>query len=534
MPSSLPPTPVAATQPGDGPGREPSGKTPREAVGWGETPRDGASPGASPGSDSQRPGQGQRPGPASGTTPMRSSAAVALSSDSIAALSADAVPALSVSTMPSVQAEPSSHLIYLVDEDPAEVLRIVSVLRALPGSTVRSFGQAGEALAALYRESPPPVLLIIDEQCEQRLRDAEGVSLLATARREFPDTVRVLLTAHADKRVMVRALNEGGVFQFVEKPWDREHILVVVRNAIERGDLVATLRRTVAAMQQNNEALSAALQQIQATNERLVESERMAAVGRVASGIAHEIGNQLSVLSYAELIRDRYPDDAEIRLFTGAILSARARLGGLVGEIRDFSRVHGTLPRSGGPAQASQPAIELTPEEVVLSVQEALSILRFDPVFRLRTVERDLDCGARARVNRDKLVQVVLNLLRNALDATPPGGAIYIRVTADPISGGDGHARDGRPGGLGFVRILIDDHGEGIPADILPRIFEPFFTTKGDRGTGLGLGICKSIIAQHGGQLLVESPLPERSVADGPGRKARPGTRVTVALPRVP
>ena len=305
MPSSLPPTPVAATPPGDGPGREPSGKTPREAAGSGETPRDGAGPAAAAGPDRHRPGLG------SGTAPMVSSAAVALSSDSIAALSSDAVPALSVSNMPSVPVDPSSHLIYLVDEDPAEVLRIVSVLRALPGSTVRSFGQAGEALAALYRESPPPVLLIIDEQCEQRLRDAEGVSLLATARREFPDTVRVLLTAHADKRVMVRALNEGGVFQFVEKPWDREHILVVVRNAIERGDLVATLRRTVAAMQQNNEALSAALQQIQATNERLVESERMAAVGRVASGIAHEIGNQLSVLSYAELIRDRYPDDAE-------------------------------------------------------------------------------------------------------------------------------------------------------------------------------------------------------------------------------
>lgn len=477
------------------------------------------------------------------------------------------VPAVSgvpgVSFGPAEAQEP--HLIYLVEEDPAETARITGILQALDGSAVRSFTSASAALAALRAEAsrqrasgsdggsdgrassgpggPGPVLLIVDELCEKRLLETQKLSFLATARQEFPDTVRVLLTANADRQLMVHAINEGGVFQFVEKPWARERILLVARNAIERGDLVATLRRTVAAMQQNNQALSAAIQQNRATQERLVESERMAAVGRVASGIAHEIGNQLSVLSYAELIRDRYPDDAEIRLFTGAILSARARLGGLVGEIRDFSRVHGKLPLPSqkgtaatppGEVLPEQPSIDLVPEQVVLSVQEALSILRFDPVFRLRTVERDLDCEARARINRDKLVQVVVNLLRNALDATPPGGVIFIRVSASPaeapgsagVAGPDGEA------GLGTVRILIEDHGEGIPPEILPRIFEPFFTTKGDRGTGLGLGICRSIVAQHGGDLVIESPLPDPAGVT-PGRR-RQGTRVTVVLPRVP
>jgi signal transduction histidine kinase len=343
----------------------------------------------------------------------------------------------------------------------------------------------------------------------------------------------VLLTAHADKHSLVRAVNEGGVFQYVEKPWDPEALLLVVRNAIERGDLVATLRRTVAAMQHNNEALSTALRQIHETQERLIESERMAAVGRVASGIAHEIGNQLSVLSYAELIRDRYPEDSEIRLFTAAILSARARLSGLVGEIRDFSRVHGGLPQGPpfGPT-ATQPRINLSDEPVSLSVQEALSILRFDPSFRLRTVDRAVDSPAVARVNRDKLVQVFVNLLRNALDATQPSGEIHIRIVADPVD-----SEQSQP----LVRIIIDDHGEGIAPEILPRVFEPFFTTKGDRGTGLGLGICRSIIAQHGGQLIVESPVPGQQAtapasavpavrAEGGGH---PGTRVTVTLPRV-
>ncbi len=417
--------------------------------------------------------------------------------------------------VPGALLQPEPHLIFLVDEDPVAGEHLASVLASQPDYTVRSFRCASTARLQMHAESAKPTLVI----CEQAISEGDGISFLAKLREEFPDTVRILLTTHADKESVVRAVNDGGVFQYIEKPWDPEQVLLVVRNAIDRGDLVATLRRTVAAMQNNNQALSVALLQIHAAQERLVESERMAAVGRVASGIAHEIGNQLSVLSYAELIRDRYPDDTEIRLFTAAILSARARLGGLVGEIRDFSRVHGVLPR----AQTNQPApqtIQLSEEAVSLSVQEALSILRFDPAFRQRTIERSLDCPAIARINHDKMVQVFVNLLRNALDATHPGGDIHIQITtAAPQNTVESPPK---------IRVFVDDYGEGIPSDVLPRIFEPFFTTKGDRGTGLGLGICRSIVAQHNGQMIVESPIPGRVASAG-----HQGTRVTVTLPMV-
>ena len=168
-----------------------------------------------------------------------------------------------------------------------------------------------------------------------------------------------------------------------------------------------------------------------------------------------------------------------------------------------------------------------------LSVQEALSILRFDPTFRLRTVDRAIDCPAVARINRDKLIQVFVNLLRNALDATAPSGEIQVRIVADPLGSQNGPGSGTASLAPPMVRIVIDDHGAGIPPDILPRIFEPFFTTKGDRGTGLGLGICRSIVAQHEGQLIVESPVPAAPAeSDGQGQ-GHPGTRVTVTLPRV-
>ena len=162
----------------------------------------------------------------------------------------------------------------------------------------------------------------------------------------------------------------------------------------------------------------------------------------------------------------------------------------------------------------------------MLSLQEALSILRFDPEFRQRTIARELDDGAIANVNRDKLVQVFLNLLRNALDATHQGGSISVRVMSDPLGPTVNEVSDKSA----MVRIQIDDYGDGIPSEIMPRIFEPFFTTKGDRGTGLGLGICRSIVGQHGGQLLLESPLPPDAVRPAGVKSA--GTRVTIVLPR--
>ncbi len=443
------------------------------------------------------------------------------------------------------------HPVYIVDRDGGQQLS--RLLGHVDGCRLHLFSSTLSAWAALTVAEHLPALIVSEED----MPDLDGIRFLSRVRREHPDIVRVLLTEGIDKDTLVRAVNEAGIYQYVEKPYDRDALHLLLRNACERGDLVGTLRRTVRALRSNNEALSAALNQIHRAHERLIESERMAAVGRVASGIAHEIGNQLSVLSYAELIRDRYPDDGEIRLFTAAILSARTRLGGLVGEIRDFSRVHGQLPpnhvgHAGEPVAGSPPReiisgglpdavlrYPLTEEAVQLSVQEALSILRFDPAYRLRHVERALGPGEHpptAQVNRDKLVQVIVNLLRNAVDATPAGGEIYVSIEADPFPSATASSA-AIQGDRGVdkgpqVRILIEDYGEGIPKDVLPRIFEPFFTTKGERGTGLGLGICRSIVAQHGGELRIDSPIADDGRGPLIGAQRGAGTRAVIALPR--
>ncbi len=212
--------------------------------------------------------------------------------------------------------------------------------------------------------------------------------------------------------------------------------------------------------------------------DRLVNAERLAAVGRLASGIAHEMGNQLSLLSFADLLRERYGDDPEARELIDPLIAVRRRLGSMLGSIRDYLR------GNGAPSYAR----EVQPRGPI--VDEAIDILRFEPARKTREIAREPhDPTVVAAVNREKILQVLINLLRNALQATREGGHIRAGVT--------------RRGDRAIIEIA--DDGEGILPENLSQIWEPFFSTKGEAGTGLGLGICKRILEEHGGTIRVTS-----------------------------
>jgi signal transduction histidine kinase len=138
-------------------------------------------------------------------------------------------------------------------------------------------------------------------------------------------------------------------------------------------------------------------------------------------------------------------------------------------------------------------------------VDEALAILRYDKDVGARRLIRDFRARPLARLDRGKFGQVVINLVRNAAQASPQKGTITV-------------ALDEGPGGE--VRLEIIDEGSGMPPEVLARLGEPFFTTRGDRGTGLGLGISRRIIDEHGGRIDFDS---------APGR----GTRALVTLPGI-
>ena len=235
------------------------------------------------------------------------------------------------------------------------------------------------------------------------------------------------------------------------------------------------------------------LHELKAHQERLVHSERMAAVGSLTSGIAHELNNPLNNISLTTetLLGDfaSYSDDEKLRMLD-QISTQVERASATVHQLLDFTR-------KDQPA-FTQVAIAGILESTLKLIGNELSLARVEP--RLETD------GSLPPVlgNPRNLQQVFLNLCLNGIQAMSKGGVLGIRARAE---------------GESLVRVDVSDTGVGISAENLGKIFEPFFTTKeAGKGTGLGLTVVQSIVEKHGGRISVESELGK-------------GTTFTVLLP---
>jgi two-component system, NtrC family, sensor kinase len=244
--------------------------------------------------------------------------------------------------------------------------------------------------------------------------------------------------------------------------------------------------RVAAALVEERARLASKVDELTASNAALAEaresllvSEKLATVGRLASGLAHEVGNPLgAVAGYVELARTRLPPDAHPDLVDalGRIDVAAGRIDRIVRDLLDFARPVPPL---------------LRPIDLAAVVDEALRLARVQARFK----RVDVDVGVpgdlpQAEADEHHLAQVLVNLLLNAGDAM--GGTGRVRIA-------------GRPDGA-RVLLTVEDSGPGIsPAD-LPRIFDPFFTTKDPgQGTGLGLAISHRIMETFGGGIVARS-----------------------------
>jgi len=218
-------------------------------------------------------------------------------------------------------------------------------------------------------------------------------------------------------------------------------------------------------------------------------AERLATVGHLAAGIAHEIRNPLASISGSiELLRQSPQASDDDRTLMTIVHREIQRLNVLIGDVLDYAN-----PRPKQPVEF----------DLGVLVDEVLQVARADAEFSQVELTSAVDSPLRVNADPAKLRQVVWNLLRNAADAAAQGGK-HVRIEA--------HADDGR------ARIIVEDDGPGIGRELLGRVFEPFFTTK-PHGSGLGLATCHTVVAEHGGAIDVETA----------GGK---GTRMVVTLPR--
>jgi signal transduction histidine kinase len=331
----------------------------------------------------------------------------------------------------------------------------------------------------------------------------------------------VLVTSKAENEMKVKGL-ELGADDYVTKPFHPKELLARVRTLVTQ----SALRRELAT---RNTELETAMADLEYAQVKLVQSERLAAVGELAAGIAHEVNNPVnfalnavramkaSVLELRELGESvaalewedeallgtqleklrALADDLGVAELTDAlgelseiVSEGLKRTHSLVADLRDFA----------APGRGDRGAVDVA--KGLRSTTQLLKHLLRDAnaSLTLKLPEGlphvDGDAGA--------LNQVFLNLIKNAAEALPDeGGSIVVEASIDS----------------GRLRVAIRDNGSGIPEDARVRLFEPFFTTKPEsQGTGLGLSICKQITEAHGGELEVESEVGQ-------------GTCMTMVLP---
>lgn len=234
---------------------------------------------------------------------------------------------------------------------------------------------------------------------------------------------------------------------------------------------------------QNLEAMvQARTDALQKAQELLTRADKLAAIGTLAAGIAHEINNPLQALVYnLELaLEDIDSSHTPERETLDMAREDVHRIRRIVSRLLDFAR-----PTESGLAALS---LNHVVREVLTFIHKQLEHARVEVTQQLRATYQ-------VNGSADQLKQVILNLCVNALDAMPTGGQLRIATA---------NVADSDSGGSSWVELLIEDNGIGIAPEYITQIFDPFFTTKAS-GTGLGLSISHSIIQGHGGQLWVES-----------------------------
>jgi PAS domain S-box-containing protein len=316
-----------------------------------------------------------------------------------------------------------------------------------------------------------PALLRLVDRDEQGVVGLPFADLVAEADREafsrrephVPISVRMLSPGGAAR---LAELSPGGSISFEGRP----ATILVARDITER----------------------------RIAEEQLARAERLAALGELAAGVAHELNNPMAyVVMNLELLRSALDEraDGSTREPLVEALDGIRRMQEIALELRAFA--------------GSDDAGVAEPVAVDGAVESAINITR-NQIRHRATVEREIEPGLAVYAREGQLVQVLVNVLANAADAIPhDGGEHTVRVRVRAVEGGR-------------VEIAISDTGAGIPLEILPRLFDPFATTKArGQGSGLGLAISRRIIDRFGGEIRAEN-LPSR------------GARITLTLPAAP
>ncbi|MCK6506380.1 response regulator [Myxococcota bacterium] len=365
------------------------------------------------------------------------------------------------------------HLL-IVDDEPVilQILRAVFEDQPYRLTTVAS----GQDARAVLQEQGCDILIT-----DKNLPDVGGLELLRLAKERDPSTEVIVVTGYGSLETAIAAM-ELGAYDYVLKPLNNVfEIRRKVERALDRQRISRENARLLQELRDKNAELEAALAEARELQAELIQSEKLAGIGTLAAGIAHEVSSPLfGIMGLAEAILDEQ-DPTLVKEYATDIVEYCTGIRDIVVELSDYSRAGSSDYRTAvSMGQVARDALRL--------VERSSSVegVEFD-------VRADDDVRVFARVN--EVQQVFVNLIKNAADAVrdrhgSSGGRVEVRV--------------GREGDQVWAEVR--DNGVGIPQDKLGIVFDPFYTTKPPgKGTGLGLNVVWRIVTKYRGTVNVES-----------------------------
>ncbi|MCF8365120.1 MAG: 4Fe-4S dicluster domain-containing protein [Bacteroidales bacterium] len=270
----------------------------------------------------------------------------------------------------------------------------------------------------------------------------------------------------------------------------REHAIAIIQGLAEDEMClpysIEKLHKSISDLNISNESLAS-------TRQALKQSEKLASMGQLSAGIAHELNNPLGVITmYSNILKDEASEDDPVREDLELIVEQAARCKKIVGGLLNFARKN---------------QVNLVPTNIIDFVKQSIASIIKPENITIYSESKIVD--PMANIDNDQMMQVLTNLEKNAVEAMPDGGQIQITITGDKEN----------------VSITVTDEGTGISKENMEHIFTPFFTTKGTgKGTGLGLPLVYGIVKMHQGQIEVKS--------NADNQAGKTGTTFKVTFPR--
>lgn len=371
--------------------------------------------------------------------------------------------------------------VVIIDDD-RNILELTSLILSKNGFQPFVACRANEGFELVSRHSPAVVLL------DYMMPEIDGLSALRRIKSSFPDTYVVILTGKGSEEVAVE-LMKNGASEYILKPFNNRNLVERLKNVVKIREIELHNRELQKQQEQllyeieqwNLELLKRVREKSEALHnaqEEIAQSEKLAALGYLSAGMAHEIRNPLNSISlFVQLMRQTTTEPEQLE-HHAKILKEVDRIDSIIRKLLDTSRRNRVISSN----------VQI--DQVIDSAIEA-----FSPQIEARKiqVERQYHCiPPPITADPTELEQIFTNLFLNALDAMSRGGSLAIEL----------FEKERR------VVVRVSDSGSGIPGDVLPNIFDPFFSTK-SRGTGMGLPVAQRIARMYEGSMEVESSSPE-------------------------